>query len=99
MRKRSVLYQIRFVCTVVSRNLTNELKMRASTHVGVGNGTQAWIERVAEIPVDGSNLRPDVCLIEVSLFSQPTSDLLGEPSFVNRRPTTRAGISFIVSDR
>ncbi|CAN0386890.1 unnamed protein product [Ascophyllum nodosum] len=26
---------------------------------------QAWIERVAEIPVDGSNLRPDVCLIEV----------------------------------
>ncbi|CAN0548954.1 unnamed protein product, partial [Ectocarpus sp. 12 AP-2014] len=26
---------------------------------------QAWIERVAEIPVDGSNQRPDVCLIEV----------------------------------
>eukprot|EP00904_Undaria_pinnatifida_P007563 jgi/Undpi1/3937/HiC_scaffold_16.g07305.m1 len=26
---------------------------------------QAWIERVAEIPVDGSNHRPDVCLIEV----------------------------------
>ena len=26
---------------------------------------KAWIERVAEIPVDGSNHRPDVCLIEV----------------------------------
>ncbi|CAN0292781.1 unnamed protein product, partial [Hapterophycus canaliculatus] len=26
---------------------------------------KAWIERVAEIPVDGSNQRPDVCLIEV----------------------------------
>ncbi len=31
---------------------------------------QAWIERVAEIPVDGSNLRPDVCLIEVGLGSE-----------------------------
>lgn len=26
---------------------------------------QSWIERVAEIPVDGTNQRPDVCLIEV----------------------------------
>lgn len=34
---------------------------------GGGGGEQAWIERVAEIPVDGSNQRPDVCLIEVSV--------------------------------
>ncbi len=26
---------------------------------------QSWIVRVAQIPVDGSNVSPDVCLVEV----------------------------------
>lgn len=37
---------------------------------GVGVREQAWIERVAEIPVDGSNQRPDVCLIEVRAWRE-----------------------------
>lgn len=31
----------------------------------ISNEIQDWIERVAKIPVDGSGLEPDVCLIEV----------------------------------
>ena len=31
----------------------------------ISNEIQDWIERVAKIPVDGSGMEPDVCLIEV----------------------------------
>ena len=32
----------------------------------VTNQIQDWVERVAQIPADGSGIRPDVCVIEVS---------------------------------
>ena len=32
----------------------------------VTDAIQVWIEQVAKIPVDGSKVEPEVCLIEVS---------------------------------
>ena len=35
----------------------------------VTDAIAAWIDRIARIPVDGTNDHPDVCIIEVTLFS------------------------------
>ena len=32
----------------------------------ITNAIQDWVERVANVPVDGSDCPPDVCIIEVS---------------------------------
>lgn len=31
----------------------------------VTNAIQEWVERVAKIPVDGDELEPEVCIVEV----------------------------------
>ncbi len=32
----------------------------------ITNAIQEWVERVAQIPVDGENKTPEVCIIEVN---------------------------------